>query len=376
MKYIISFFKWLIIVLVVIILGLKLTGNGYLIKGVWATYLHGDKTATITDAKFFDTREITVGNPKPWPISTQYNKKELSDALQQSLEETRSIAFLVVRNDSILHEQYWDGFSAESKTNPFSMTKSIITMLTQAAIQDAMLKGWDQKVIDFLPELQGEFADELTLRHLSTMTAGLEYNEHYTNPFDITARTYYSSDVQKLMLEKVPVTKKPGSFEYQSGATQMLGMVVMRATGKSLSQYTSEKFWQPLGAEHPAIWHLDSKDGTELAFCCYNSNARDFARFGKLMINHGKFDGVQILDSTFTFMAAQPFAVPHYGHGFWIDDSFGTQVFYQRGILGQYIIVIPEKNLVVVRLGHALKPKVDQHSEDFKTIIKEVLSSF
>jgi CubicO group peptidase (beta-lactamase class C family) len=178
------------------------------------------------------------------------------------------------------------------------------------------------------------------------------------------------------MLTRVAVSKSPGNWEYQSGATQLLGMAIAKATGKSLAAYASEKLWQPMGAQHAAQWHLDSEDGTELAFCCFNSNARDFARFGKLMINHGKFDGQQILDSSFTHAATQPFAVPHYGHSFWIDDSFGTRVYYQRGVLGQYIIVIPEKDLVIVRLGHALKPMVDQHSEDFKTIVNEVIKDF
>lgn len=376
MKYILSFLKWLIIVFVALILVLKLSGNGYLLKGVWATYLHGEKTATITDARFFDTREIAATTPIPWPISSKYNKAELSSALQQSLEETRSIALVIVRNDSLVHEQYWDDFSAESQTNSFSMAKSVVTMLAQIAIQEGFIANWDQKVIDFFPELQGEFAEELTLRHLSTMTAGLEFNEHYTNPFDITARTYYGSDVQKLMLQAVPVSKKPGSFEYQSGATQLLGMVLTRATGKNLADYTSEKLWQPLGAEQRAKWHLDSKDGTELAFCCFNSNARDFARFGQMMLRHGRFGNQQILDSAFTAMATRPFAVPHYGHSFWIDDSFGTRVYYQRGILGQYVIVIPSKNMVVVRLGHAVKPKVDEHTEDLKTILNEVIKDF
>jgi CubicO group peptidase (beta-lactamase class C family) len=254
------------------------------------------------------------------------------------------------------------------------MAKSITTMLAQCAIQDGFIKGWDQKVTDFLPELQGEFANQLTLRHLSTMTAGLDFNEHYTNPFDITAKLYYSSEVEKLMFDNVPVDTVPGTYEYQSGATQLLGLCVMKATGSSLADYASEKLWKPLGAEHDAQWHLDSKDGKELAFCCFNTNARDFARFGQMMLHHGKWNGAQILDSSFTAMATVGFDVPYYGHSFWVYDEEGTHIFYQRGILGQYIIVIPEYDLVVVRLGRAKEDPVNNHSQDFRVIVKEMLA--
>jgi CubicO group peptidase (beta-lactamase class C family) len=351
------------------------TGNEFLLKGVWAAYLNGNTSATIGDAKFFDTREIETGFAQSWAESDNFNSQSLSDRLTESLIETESVAFLVVKNDEILHEQYWDGYSESSQSNSFSMAKSITTMLAQCAIQDGLIKSWDQKVVDFLPDLKGEYAQELTLRHLTTMTAGLEFNEHYTNPFDITAKTYYGPDVAKLMLDEVPVSVKPGSFEYQSGATQFLGMAVVEATGKSLAEYASEKLWKPMGANHAAKWHLDNENGLELAFCCFNSNARDFARFGKLMLNDGNWDGTQVLDSAFVSIATQPHAETFYGHGFWIDDSYGTHIFYQRGILGQYIISIPEHDLIIVRLGHQRGENINMHPSDYRVIVEEVLSA-
>lgn len=368
------------VLILAVILGLLVgfvstPGNRFLLKGVWAAYLNGNSSATIGDSQFFDTREIEAGTAQPWTVSEDLNSRELSERLIKSLEESESVAFLIIENDEIIHEQYWDGYSESSQSNSFSMAKSITTMLAQCAIQDGSIKSWDQKVVDFLPDMKGDFAQELTLRHLTTMTAGLEFNEHYTNPFDITAKTYYGPNVQKLMLEEVPVIKKPGSFEYQSGATQFLGMAVVQATGKSLSDYASEKLWKPMGANHAAKWHLDNEDGTELAFCCFNSNARDFARFGKLMQDHGKWNGTQILDSSFVSLAIQPHAEPFYGHGFWIDDSYGTHIFYQRGILGQYIISIPDHDLIIVRLGHHRGDNINMHPSDFRVIVEEVLAA-
>lgn len=376
MKFVLNFLKWLFILLGLVVLGLLLTGNKFLIKGVWATYLHGFNSASIGDSRFFNTRTVEDGKEIPWPVAPNYNQTALSQPLKDVFDQYGAVAYLVVKKGEIVHEQYWDDYSDTSHSNSFSMAKSITTMLVQCAIQDGYMTSWDQKVKDFLPDLQGEFADELTLRHLSTMTAGLDFNEHYTNPFDITARLYYSDNVHDLLIDRVPVAHKPGDFEYQSGATEFLGLAIREATGKSLAEYASEKLWKPMGAAHPAWWHLDSKGGRELAFCCFNSNGRDFARFGQMLLHHGNFNGTQILDSAFVANATQPFAVPFYGHSFWLDHSHGTDVFYQRGILGQYIIVIPERDMVIVRLGHHRGEKVDAHTNDFHTILEETLKLF
>ena len=363
--------------LLIVLIGLAYeTGNQFLLKGVWAAYLNGNTSATIGDSKFFDTREVETGTAQPWAESSNLNAKGLSYRLTESLNETESVAFLIVKNGEVIHEQYWDGYSESSQSNSFSMAKSITTMLAQCAIQDGSIKSWDQKVVEFIPSLRGEYAQELTLRHLTTMTAGLEFNEHYTNPFDITAKMYYGPDVAKLMMDEVPVSAKPGSFEYQSGATQFLGMAVVEATGKPLAEYASEKLWKPIGAKHSAKWHLDNENGMELAFCCFNSNARDFARFGKLMQDHGRWNGIQILDSTFVSLATQPHVESFYGHGFWIDDSYGTHIYYQRGIFGQYIISIPEYELIIVRLGHHRGENIDMHPSDYRVIVEEVLAGF
>ncbi|MCF8256307.1 MAG: beta-lactamase family protein [Flavobacteriales bacterium] len=372
MKKLLSILKWPVAIIVLLVGVTYFTGNQFLLKGVWAAYLHGNTSATIGDARFFDTRKVEAGQPKPWKVSQTLGQWPLSPELRQTLEETQSVAFLILQGGEIIVEEYWDGYGEASRSNSFSAAKSITTMLTQCAIQDGLIDSWDQKAKDFLPELKGEFADELTLRHLSTMTAGLDFNEHYTNPFDITAKLYYGSDAEKLMLENVPVISKPGTYEYQSGATQLLGLAVMKATGRPLAEYASEKLWRPLGAIHDAEWHVDG-NGNELAFCCFNTNARDFARFGQMMLQKGNFNGKQILDSSFVEMAVQPFAVPYYGHGYWIYPDEGTQVFYQRGILGQYIITIPEYDLVVVRLGHVRLGTDDHHSLDFKVMVREVL---
>ena len=372
-----SFIKILVgigIVVALLLVALKLSGNSYLIKGLWASYLHGNNSATIDDAVFFSTRTIEAENETyEWALHSNYNKTPLPQKLTSILEQTHSVAFLVIQNDSILAEQYWDGYSDSSLTNSFSMAKSITTMLAQIAIQKGFLKGWDQKVNTLLPEITGKHAAELELWHLSTMSSGLEWDEQYKDPFSITAKAYYGDNVSELM-NTLPIVDEPGKFyNYQSGSTQLLGLCVIKATGNSLSELASQWLWKPMQAQHAAQWHTDD-EGTELAYCCFNSNARDFARFGKLMLHQGNWEGMQLLDSSFVQKATSPGLAPFYGYSFWLDDSHGTPIFYQRGILGQYIISVPEHHVVVVRLGHErIPPENDSHSKDYHIMVDEVL---
>jgi len=351
------------------------TGHGYLVKGMWASYIHGHNSATIGDAEFFDTHLISAPTEEtPWELSSSYNKNALSDRLTKKLEANKSVAFLVIQNDRILFEKYWYKYSDSSQSNSFSMAKSITTMLAQIAIQKGVFKDWNQSVKTLLPELTGEYVDDLKLWHLSTMSSGLEWDEQYKNPFTVTAKAYYGNDVKKLMMS-LPIATAPGKvYNYQSGSTQLLGLCLMAATSKPLATLASEWLWQPLGASHDATWHTDER-GTELSYCCFNSNARDFARFGKMMLHSGNWNGTQILDSQFVQLATSPALVPYYAYSFWLDESHGTKVFYQRGILGQFIITIPSKNLVIVRLGKRvdLATDVDPHSADFHIIVEEVL---
>ena len=354
------------------------TGNGYLIKAFGASYLRGYNSASIGDAKYFDTREVPAASTHwDWPIHQQYNQDKLSERLTQTLEETESVAFLIVRNDSIIQEYYWDGYSDSSRSNSFSMAKSIVTMLAQIAIQKGIFTSWQQPVKEILPSITGDHANELQLWHLSSMSSGLLWDEHYTSPFTVTAKAYYGDDLENLVLQ-LPIVDKPGqAFNYQSGSTQLLAMAIMKATGKPLATLASEWLWVPLQAKNDALWHLDYEGGMELAYCCFNTNARDFARFGKLMVHQGNWNGTQILDSSFVSLATKGTLVDYYGYSFWIDPDRGTPVFAQHGILGQYIISIPEKSLVVVRLGHHdMGDATNQHTNDFNIIVDEVLKMY
>jgi CubicO group peptidase (beta-lactamase class C family) len=153
-------------------------------------------------------------------------------------------------------------------------------------------------------------------------------------------------------------------------------MVIEKATGENLSDYLSQNLWKPMNMQHDALWQLDSKEsGMEKAYCCIASNARDFARFGKLYKNNGQWNGKQLLSPEFVTQSTQPRFKdsPQYGYGFWLSDYKDKDIFYMRGIHGQYVIVIPEDDLIIVRLGENLikKDKDEEHAPDFYKYIDE-----
>ncbi|MFN5681383.1 MAG: serine hydrolase domain-containing protein [Bacteroidota bacterium] len=358
-----------------------LSPYGYLIKGLRMTYLIGEKSANYLDYKGFDKREV-ANDPERvsvLAVSEDAGTVELSSALREMLKRTNSGSFLLFRNDSLVCERYFEPVADTVMTNSFSMAKTITCLLFQRAIEEGKIASWDEPVRKFLPWVgkaaveKGEAVDgvspdqmeanaaALTLRHLITMSAGLQWNESYQSPFGITAKAYYGSDIEATMRE-VPVVVMPGTqFEYQSGSTQLLGLVLEQVTGKHLSDLASDWLWKPLGMEAPAYWSLDKANGRELNFCCVNARSRDFGRLGLMVLHNGK----GLVDSGFLAMARKPFEmggkvlVPFYGHSFWLGSVDGVDFQFFNGLKGQYIVVIPSKNMVVVRTGHGVVKPAD-----------------
>lgn len=296
MKFLKKFFKWFAIVLVSIIILMYIFDVDYLLRAVRTIYFRGYTTAFLEDYTHFPNREIKKGTAQPWNIAKDYNSVEATPTLSKTHKELQTIAYVIIKNDSIWHESYFDGFDKDSKSNSFSMAKSIVTAALGKAIMQGKIKSLDQKVTDFFPDLKGKFAKEVTVGNLSSMASGLSWDEKYYSPFSIVTRAYFDDDLKKVILG-LEINEKPGqSFKYLSGATQLLAMCIEKATGKYVSDYVSKNFWQPMGAENDALWQLDHEpDGIEKAYCCIASNARDFARFGKLYKQNGKWNGKQIL---------------------------------------------------------------------------------
>ncbi|WP_293933372.1 serine hydrolase domain-containing protein [Sphingobacterium sp. UBA6645] len=361
MNYFFKFLKWLAISLVSLVLVLLIAmyafGVDYILKGVYVIYMQGHQTAYLDDYRYFDNHKIDAGTPQPWAKSTAYNSVPLTDSLKRIHERWGSVAYVIIHQDSVWFEEYYGGYSDSSKSNSFSMAKSITAALLGKALEEGKVSSLQQKVKDFVPELAGPFAEALTMENLVSMSSGITWDESYYNPFSITTRLYFDKDIQGA-IPALPVDKQPGlKFIYQSGDTQMLGIALQRATKSTLSELMSTYFWKPMGAEHSAIWQVDSeKYGIEKAYCCIASNAKDFARFGKLYLNHGRWNGQQLLDSAYVAKSIQPRypESPQYGYGWWMGQYKDKRYFYMDGHLGQYVIVVPQDELIIVRLGHGI----------------------
>ncbi|MUP45188.1 class C beta-lactamase-related serine hydrolase [Gramella sp. BOM4] len=373
MKRLANFLLYFILFLIFASFLLYILGYGYLFKAVRTTYLTGHNTAFIDDHTYFENNFISnAESVQEWPLAKDYNEVRATRKLDSLNQELETAAFLIIKNDSIWFEKYYNGYDSLSKTNSFSMAKSIVTALMFKAIQDGYLENIDQPVADFFPT----FDPDLSLGDLASMASGLKWNEDYFNPFASTARAYFGDDIREQILE-LEVVEEPGQeFKYLSGNTQLLGMVIEKATGNSLSEYLSDSFWKPLGMNDDALWQVDSQENDmEKAYCCISSNARNFAKFGKLFSNYGEWNNRQVLDSAYIALASRPRfeKAPYYGYGFWLSDHLGKDIFYMRGILGQYVIMIPEDDVVIVRLGREKlgKPKGEHHYKDFYLYIEE-----
>ncbi|MBX9851778.1 MAG: beta-lactamase family protein [Cytophagaceae bacterium] len=366
------FFLFLFAAITLLNIWIVITGNYYIYKAVYHNF------ADVDDYKIFPNRLIKKSSaPQPWPISGKYNKAPLSQELQSTLDKFSSIGFLVIQHDSIIHEQYWEDYGPDSYSNSFSMAKSFVSALIGIAIKEGKINSAEQYVSEYIPEFKEGEKSKIKIKDVLTMSSGLAWNESYANPFSVTTEAYYGSDLYRLMIER-KVESEPGKeFSYKSGDTQILGFILMKATGKSVAQYAQEKLWEPMGMVNNAMWSLDKENGNEKAYCCINSNARDFARLGYLYLHQGNWKGKQLIDTSYIQASLIPASLKFengkndfYGYQWWtVPDYKGEKIFYARGILGQMIIVMPERDIVIVRLGKNRGEKAKQH---FKMVFQVV----
>lgn len=359
MKFLKKLLKVLVVLFGLLIATLYITDTDYLIKAVRTIYMRGYTTAFLDDYKKFDNQVVENGTPQPWPNHKDYNSVKETSTLDKANKDWGTIAYVIIKNDSIWFENYYDGYNKDSKSNSFSMAKSYVSGLMGKAIMEGYIKSLDQPVCDFLPAFCDGDAAKMTVGDLSSMSSGTNWDEAYYSPLSITTRAYFDDDLAKVM-NGLKVVDQPGqAFKYASGDTQMLAMVIEKATGKKMYDYLTESFWKPLGSENETLWQVDSETHDLVkAYCCIASNAKDFARFGKLYKDHGKWNGKQVLDSAFVAKSLKPrfAASPEYGYGWWLKNQIGKDFFMMRGHLGQYVIVQPDDNVIIVRLGHQKSP--------------------
>ena len=282
--------------------------------------------------------------------------------VEDYLEASGTTTFLVVRDDELLYEKYFNGYDKDSLQTSFSMAKSYASALVGIAIDEGYIKSVDEPITTYIPELleKDERFKSITIRHLLTMSSGIKYEEGGDLPWSEDAddtKTYYATDLRELALN-CQIEGEPGEyFEYNNYNPLLVGMIVERATGMPVSRFLQEQLWKPVGMEADGSWSLDSKkSGFEKMESGVNARARDFARFGMLFAKEGRnWEGEQLISRSWVEESTRADATTdpslEYQYFWWVDTPGSKNHFSARGKYGQYIYVAPEKDLVIVRLG-------------------------
>lgn len=351
-----------------------LSGRFYLYKGIANTYLVGNSGPTIYDKDVFYYSTVEASeSPSTFDFSDNFNAMQLSADDRTFLEEMQTKALLVFKGNELMYEEYWGEHSEETVSNSFSVAKTLVALLISIAIEEGKIESLDESVSHYIPEFLDGGKEVITIRHLLSMSSGLDWEESGKNPLSDNAESYYGNDLYGHVTRQ-NLERQPGQlFKYQSGNSQLLGFVVEAATGMDLSSYAEEKIWKKIGAEHDAYWSLDKELGDEKAFCCMYATARDYGRLGQLILNKGKYNGQQIFPLWYYHEMISPSALAtedrinnsRYGLHIWTYMDENGQVNYCRGIKGQYIITIPSQDLLIIRLGSERK-KIFTIPEDKK----------
>lgn len=317
----------------------------------------------IDDVETFhrDTVHHDADNVWQWAKAKDYNRYRLPEEDEAYLDSLHTVSFLVIRKDSILFESYRDGWNDTLTSNLYSATKTIVGLLVGVALDEGKIHSLDDKVSRYIPIYNKGMQADVTLRNLLTMSGGMAWDEAYASLFSVTTHGYYGNDLYELVTG-LEVENRPGvRFSYRSGETQLLAFALEAATGETLSRYAEEKLWKPMQAERDAYWLLDKEGGDEKAFCCFHTTARDVARFGRLMLHRGEWNGKRLVSREYMEEMLRPASylkdqwggdsLSYYGMQVWLMRHRGEIVPCMRGMLGQYIYVLPAEDAVVVRLG-------------------------
>ncbi|WP_237276681.1 serine hydrolase domain-containing protein [Tenacibaculum ovolyticum] len=289
----------------------------------------------------------------------------INDFLKNKTETT---SFLVIKNDTILFEKYYEGYKRDSISNIFSVSKSVTSLLMGIAIDEGLIKDVNDPITKYIPELSiaNKTFDKLTIKHLLNMRSGLKFSESYRSPFDEVSKLYYGTNQIK-QISKLEFIHVPGTYhDYQSVCTTLLGIAIERVTKEELGKYLEKKIWKPLQMENNATWSIDDKTRKNTkAFCCLNTTAIDLAKIARLIMNGGRFKGKQIVSEKWINKLTKGNKENDCYQYQWYSYEC-SEDYYALGILGQIVYIVPSEDLIIIRLGKS-------DGEKFLSKIKEVV---
>ena len=290
----------------------------------------------------------------PTPLPLPAGKTLEIPGIDEYLRQQNTVGLVILQDGRVRFERYGLGFDAAGRWTSFSVAKSFTSTLVGAAIQDGHIKSLEDKVSAYLPGLRGSAYDDVTVRQLLTMSSGVRWNEDYEDPEADVAQFNNATpeagmDATVSYLRKLPRAHPPGElWNYNTGETNLIGVLVSAATGKPLAQYLQEKIWHPAGMESQATWLL-GRTGNEIAGCCLQASTRDFARFGLFVLANGAAGGQQVVPPDWFAQATRKqkdIGDPGRGYGFqwWTYDDGSVAA---QGIFGQGIYIDPQRRLVI-----------------------------
>jgi len=286
-------------------------------------------------------------------LEVRFDWQGESWSVEDYMQRHRLTGLLVLQGDDILLERYAHGRSRDDRWVSFSMAKSLTSTLVGAAIRDGDIDGLHAPLTATVPELIGSAYDGVTVRQLLTMTSGVAWNEDYDDPASDVAELFAEPMVDRespvlSYLRRLPRAHAPGSqFNYNTGETELVGVLVARATGRNLADYLSEKIWAPFGMERDALWQVH-EDGQAMGGCCLNFTLRDQGRFGRFILGGGMIDDEAVLPEEWLDLATQPLIELEGGQGYGFQWWTRDGTFQALGIFGQMMLLDPELDLVIV----------------------------
>ncbi len=308
----------------------------------------------------------------------RYEVNGESFALADYMQHNHVGGLLVLKDGQIVLEQYGLGNDEDTQWVSFSMTKSVVSLLTGAAIADGYINSVNDPVTDYLPQLRGSAYDGVSIRNVLQMASGTDWNEDYADPASDVATS--PSDMLALMQfmgEKARVAEPGERFNYNTGETNLAGAIVRAAIGNNLAAYLTQKIWQPWGMESDATWISHGPYGGELGGCCLSPVLRDWGRLALLVMNDGVLhDGSRLVPEGWIAESTEPSAgSDNYGYLWWLN---GDGTFRASGIFGQGIYLSPEEDLVIVVQGawpQATGASFASHRDGFFKAVEASLSA-
>jgi CubicO group peptidase (beta-lactamase class C family) len=327
-----------------------------------------------------DTRIAWATGSANLPKNVNYGGTEIS--LEKFIDDTETNAFLVIKDGKLVFEKYYNGKSKDTLLPTYSVAKTLTSIMIGQLITAGKLKESDT-FVSILPEYKaGTDFDLVTIRDLLDMNSGIGVSDNYpTGPSGwgvAIAQMYASTDLYWWLHHNQKMWEKPGTKpEYRSINTQLLGMVIAKLTGETVSEYFQKNVWQPIGAQSQAKWNVDHVGGIEKTFCCFNATARDFARVGQLFVNNGaaNIGGGSVISASYLKRMSTPVVTLDYNWGYSAQTwhPFPDSILL-LGLHGQYIYVQPKEQVVIVKLSD-LPTSADGISEKIVPVLQQIASS-